>query len=82
MYSILNSGAPLDSSHCTKKYCRFWPEICSAILRKSTVLTDCQPYFSVKLDISLLKLSLPITLRSMFSTAAPLPAVSAQYSGE
>src|SRR6516162_5498244 len=82
VYFVLNSGAPVESSHWVKNHDSCWPEACSATFRKSSTVADLPEYCARKSRMVLSNAWSPITQRSMFSTLAPLSVTSDWNSGE
>src|SRR5215472_1358980 len=82
VYFVLNSGAPVESSHCTKNQESCWPEACSATFSRSLTEADLPAYCDRKSRMVLSKACSPITQRSMFKKLPPLSVTSDWNSGE
>src|SRR5271157_1071899 len=82
VYFILNSGAAVESSHCTKNHDNCWPDACSATWRRSSTVIDLPEYLVSNSRIVLSNASSPITQRNMFRMLPPLSVTSDWNSGE
>src|SRR5665811_1915561 len=82
VYFVLNSGAPVESSHWVKNHVSDWPDAASATVRRSSTVAPLPEYFTRKSRMVLSNGWSPMTQRNMFSTLAPLSVTSDWNSGE
>src|SRR5665811_783697 len=82
VYFVLNSGAPVESSHWVKNHVSDCPDAASATLRRSSTVAPLPAYCDRKVRMVLSNGWSPMTHRSIFSTLAPLSVTSDWNSGE
>src|SRR4029077_927673 len=82
VYLVLNSGAPVESSHWEKNHVSWLPYFSSAMARKSSSDADFPAYLEAKVRMVWSNFWSPSTQRNMCRIIAPLSVTKDWNSGE